>query len=188
LTAITRNVSAGLIGGYTIGEILWLLSLTREQAVDLDATPADSLAATSETHAADARTIDGSIPVIARWHDVQQAKARLNATKQELKMVELRAQGQTDKQVAETLGTSRQTVNRKWRATVQEILDELGGEYHESALSHIDLCLNCGKHPRAYLKAVTRKANHKTITTSPARSAAYCTNCITPALHKRVAA
>src|SRR5207245_2814029 len=71
---------------------------------------------------------DHDVPLIACWAEVDAAKKRIVAHKEHLALLQLRLQGYTDEEVAGLLGLGRRTVGRRWRATLMEILEALGGE------------------------------------------------------------
>jgi hypothetical protein len=138
-------------GGYTRNDVAFLLSLSHEEAIEQTFPVGSSLRKLSdETGAHGFCAEDHEVPLIARWAEVNAAKHRIIASKENIALMQLRLQGYTDEEVAGVLGLGRRTVGRRWRATLQEILEALGGEVEGTALAldHIDLCLRCGERPR----------------------------------------
>jgi hypothetical protein len=145
--------------GYSRHEIAFLLSLSHEEAIEQTHPVVSSLrklSDESEGHGFCAG--DRDVPLIARWAEVDRAKRRVAQNKESIALTQLRLQGYTDEEVAGMLGLGRRTVGRRWRATLQEILELLGGETDgvELALDHIDRCLRCGENPRARTTRRTR--------------------------------
>lgn len=177
-----------MIGSYTRGEVVWLLSLTREQAIDMDATQRDSCAGLAD----DTDLLGGTgepsqLPTIARWHDVQRAKREVVRAKEGLASLQLRAHGYSERELAKLFNRDRLALRRRWHASIEEIIERLGGVgFEEPALSHIDLCLHCGKQPRAYLGAVTIKVKGGRRTVQAARYASVCSSCLSPELSGRI--
>lgn len=173
---------------YTRGEVIWLLSLSRDDAVDLDATPPDSCShLRGSGDAAAPETDDDRLPVVARWLDVQRARGAILADKRSVASLQLYASGFSDREVANMLGQDRMAVRRKWRATVDEILEFLGGVVEpDPALSHLDLCLRCGQNVRVRLGAVKVRVRGGWRIDQPERQASVCRACLHPGLHSRI--
>ncbi len=146
-------------GGYTRGEVVYLLSLTHSDAVSEDARQPDSLARTSPEGPGAPTAHEEWDPVftVARWHDVQAARRRAlerkmtaaNADPRQLKLeliiLELRSRGWTEEEIAQRAGLAQQSVSRKARATLAEIVAELGGETtFGERTSSPPVCWTCG--------------------------------------------
>ena len=145
--------------GYSRNDVAFLLSLTHDEAVEQTFPVVSSLSKLSdETQAHGLADEDREVPLIARWAEVDRARRRVHENKANVALTQLRLQGYTDEEVAGMLGLGRRTVGRRWRATLEEILQLLGGEYDdvELALDHIDLCLRCGQEPRTRTTRRTR--------------------------------
>lgn len=173
-------------GYYTVGEVLWLISLRHSDAVAEDASPPSALG-----HLSDALNEGGSsssagpeLPVVARWQDVHAAKARVLARKgaEAMRLVELRAQGRSEEEIAKEVGLERSAVRRRVMATTRDVLDELGGESAGEvlALSHPTLCMRCGQRPRARWAAVKKRVKGGWRTVTPERQASFCAECVHP--------
>jgi hypothetical protein len=162
--------------GYTVGELVWLLALRYKDALEED-LPGSSL-----------MRADGGggrwggdptrIPTLARWSEVHAAKERVVRRRRDAIAAELLAQGYVQAEVASLLETSQQTVSRRFRATLREILDELGGpRSSEDASSRVPLCLICGRRPRARAAAVTRNTLGGVQVLRAERDVAVCDGC-----------
>jgi hypothetical protein len=166
--------------GYSLGEVLYLLSLSHEDAIDDDAGQADSCAQFTEDGHAPATAHEEWDPVmtIARWWDVRRARDRVARTKLEQEVVQLRVAGFGEHELAGLLGLSRATARRRFRASVEEILHELGGEVDQTErISIPSACLTCGDRPRARLAPVTRRHGRGRRTIRPERSSSLCEPC-----------
>lgn len=175
------------MSSYTRGEVVFLLSLSRDQAIDMDASQRDSCA--DLKHDDEGGRITGAvetIPVIARWVDVQRVKRKLIADKEALAIMQLRAGGYSERTIAELSGRDRMAVRRRWHATIDEIWQSLGGAEPDMTLSHIDLCLKCGLHPRVRLAAVKRRVRGGWKELLPERQASCCATCLDPMLSPRI--
>lgn len=114
---------------YTPGEIAWLLSLNGSPDEDDDeptgedqarALDVQSLRSTGNWGAGD----ESGLPVIARWHDVRRAQTQVVDRKAD-RLLAARLNGASEQQVADDTGLSQQTVNRKVRARLADIVAEL---------------------------------------------------------------
>lgn len=146
--------------GYTRPQIAFLLSLSHEEAIEATFPVGSSLRKLSdETDYHGFCAEDSDVPLIARWTEVDQARKRVSRNKEHIALAQMRLQGYSDEEVAARLGLSRRTVGRRWRATLQEVLELLGGESEGTvfALDHIDLCLRCGEQPRSRTTRRTRR-------------------------------
>lgn len=95
----------------------------------MDAQSADSLAHLSQddVHGSGVAIEDLDLPVIARWHDVHDAAAKIAGVKELEQIVQLQAGGLSQEEVGAELGISQPTVSRRYKATMTELLAELGG-------------------------------------------------------------
>lgn len=137
---------------YTPGEVVYLLSLTCAQARDESVRWADSCGSLSaeDLPATTSQEYD-PVLLIARWHDVRAARERVVTTKEAAAVLEQRLAGGTEREVGQALGVSDSTVHRRFRATVEEILAELGahaGPLETPAYSRTALCIACARAPR----------------------------------------
>jgi DNA-directed RNA polymerase specialized sigma24 family protein len=113
---------------YSVGEVVWLLQMSHQEAIDYDADPRDSCADLSEDpQGGGSADADPSLFVVLRWHDVHDAAKRVATKKENAHIVRLRAEGFTEEEVARVMDCDRRTLRRRFRATVAEIVAELGG-------------------------------------------------------------
>lgn len=113
---------------YTVGEVLWLLQMSRQEAIEYDAVPKDSCADLSEDpQGGGSADADPSLFVVLRWHDVHDAAKRVSIRKENAHIIRLRAVGYTEEEVSARLSLDRRTLRRRFRATLAEIVAELGG-------------------------------------------------------------
>lgn len=134
-----------MAGVYTRKEVELLLSIKEREAREAD-EGATELGV-------------GELPLVVRWHDVHTARRRVIMAKREQEMIQLRAQGYEEREIAELVGLHRSTVNRAFRASVDETLAVLGGERGVGdAVSRPSACLACGARPRARAIAVRRSS------------------------------
>jgi hypothetical protein len=160
-----------LSDGYSRGEVVYLSSLSRREAVDEDASQPDSLARTSPDGPGAPTTHEEWDPVfaIARWHDVQAARRRVvqrkmtaagadpRAIRLELVILELRVRGWTERAIAERTGLHRLTIRQRFSAGIADILAELGGELvAETVTSSPSACMRCGVRPRVRIERKRR--------------------------------
>lgn len=114
---------------YTVGEVLWLLQMTRQEAIDYDASPKDSCADLSEDpYGGGSANADPSLFVICRWHDVHDARKRVVRRKGDEFIIRLRAEGFTELEIVRLARVPQATMRRRFRATLAEIVTELGGD------------------------------------------------------------
>ena len=183
-----------LVGArYTRGEVLFLLSLSHDQALELDATPADSCSQLTGKDEpgkgkSKSKSAEVSLPVVVRWADVQRAKRQLVAHKEGLALVQLRAAGYSESELARLTGRDRLAVRRKWRVTVDEIIDQLGGPEpaDTGVTSRVSACIRCGEKPRVRLGAVKRRVRGGWKVVQEERQASVCEDCLAPEFHARM--
>lgn len=112
---------------YSVGEVLFLRSLSREEAIDCDASPPDSLARFVAGDAGAGGSSEGpALPVVARWWDVHRAAATVRRRKAGPSELELRLAGYTRAEIAEVTGESIETIRKRTHVEVDEIMAELG--------------------------------------------------------------
>lgn len=118
--ATARHVAGGG-ATYTRDGVILMLSLSREEAIERDARA--GLADGDDSRPAGE---GAALPLIARWNDVQRARAETIREKDGLAILQLRAYGMTEEDIAGLSGRHRLAVRRRWHATVDEILERLG--------------------------------------------------------------
>lgn len=162
--------------GYSTGEVVWLLSLGRQEAICDDASPRSGLASERTGVSSEGPPL----PVSVRRWDVRRARNRVVASKRDRQMLELRGAGFTETEVAAETGVSQATVNRRVRASVREIVDELGGEHDQpaEAQSRTSMCMVCAVRPRARHEAVRRRVRGGWKTLVPERQGSLCEQCL----------
>lgn len=167
-----------LPGDYTAAEIGFLLSIDEDEARLIDAGVGSQLGRLSGNGAS---SEDPGVFAIARWHDVHRARARVLARKGSDAMVlSLGLAQMPQRRIAAVMAISQPTVSRKIKATLDEILDELGGSaIASSATSRLSACFECGVRPRARVEELCRRwsrgrwRNVRTV-----RKAALCEECL----------
>lgn len=193
-----------MVDGYTRGEVAWLLSLTREEAVQQDACQSDSLAHLADEDASDSHTATHEwdpVMTIARWNDVHRARQRAIArlmlddglppatVHEELVIVTLRSWGLTEREVADLVGVDRFAARRQFGGMLARVLDELGGEKiaDEQMLARgHDACMKCGVGPR--LRSATkarRTVEGRRTTVVIERQTSLCAVCLVTAPRRR---
>jgi hypothetical protein len=172
---------------YSRGEVLWLLSITYDEALGLDAVPRDSCLTFGDVGSSTALIEDSPLLTVLRWHDVHAARRRILATKLERLVVRLRAAGFTERDIATVIATPKTTVRRHFDATLNEIIRLLGeGDSSSDPHAVTASCLTCGQHPRVRLEPVLRKRRGKWRIATPARTARVCATCLRPELRRRL--
>jgi hypothetical protein len=141
--------------------VAFLLALSHEDAIDISVAWRDSLAScTPDGPAAPTTSEDWDPPIlIARWHDVQRAKRRASIGRLRDEILRLRVAGYTEVEVAQITGLTKPTARRRFAATIDEILDELGGVAVavDGPASAVPACMSCGQAPRTRrMRAVVR--------------------------------
>jgi Homeodomain-like domain len=171
-------------GGYTRNEIAFLLSLqTHDEALEHAVKLASSLGKlANESSSAGFCPDENDVPFIAMWAEVHAAKNRIVANKEHLAITQLHLQGYSDEEIATAVGVGRVTIWRRRRATLQEILDMLGGEAEPlMPLDHIDLCLMCGQRPRArVMRRMRRWTGSRWKVKTVERPSSSCEACVAP--------
>lgn len=185
-------------GGYTLGEIAWLMSLrfVGEHSDDIDVgTFRDSLAQVTPDgeHASSSSADLDPIPAYARYAEVDRARRRVvrddvARAAQETLALELRLQGLREGEIAEILSVSTPTAHRRWHALLDAIAAELGGTVEfEEAMSVVPACLRCGANARARIPARTwRSASGRRMQVDE-RQSSLCEACLEDARLKRLA-
>lgn len=161
--------------------------MTRQDAIDHDSSWPDSVArlqASDDAGGALGSGEDGPpLPTILRWHDVQDARKRVVRGKEAMHITQLRLGGFNELELARIAGKDRLALRRRWHASIQDIMDELGAVASEpEALSDgVSPCLRCGERPRVRLAAVGLG-----VARDAERLASTCVHCLTPDLIHRV--
>lgn len=171
---------------YTRGRVAYLLSLSREDAIDEDACQPDSLARCAPGGPGSPTTHEEWDPpfAIAEWHDVHRAKDRVirrGRAAEGALALELQLRGHTAREVGELLKASHVTAWRRARGLLDLILDELGGEASTAAAqtSQVEACLKCGTRPRARLRGRYRHVRGVgKVQTRPERQVGLCEECL----------
>lgn len=148
------------LGGYTVGEVVFLLGLTEHQALSEDAVFRSCLAdITEDGHSSSTSHAEfDPVPTYARWSEVHRARLRAIPEAIDRRIVDMRARGFTEREISQRLDVSQPTVHRHFRARLRDVIAELGGVVEpEDTTSVIPMCLLCGQRPRAVLARVTRK-------------------------------
>ena len=177
------------MGSYSPTEVIWLLSLTRSDAITIDEGFRDSCLGLVAALQGAALSAEGPpVPTIARWNDVHRARTAIIDAKQAVAILQLRASGFSERELARLSDNSRLAVRRRWRTPVDEIIARLGGgDDSTPMLSHVDLCLACGEQPRIRLQPVRRRVKGGWETTQEGRMASVCLECLRPELLPRIA-
>ena len=166
---------------YSWAEVAFMLSVaTYEDALAFDTAVPSSLrhvSPDSEQRSGDAS--DEALPVVVRWVEVQQARARVKLDQHQAEVLERRLQGgETCREVEAATGINSSKVERGLKNTIRLVLDELGGEAEPTAgpLDRPTMCLRCGQLPRARLRKRRIQVAGKRITL-PERPASLCSAC-----------
>lgn len=111
---------------YTAAEVTWLLSMTRTDAIKCDSSPRDSWPdlLASGVHSGDDPNGDSGLLVVVRWNDVHIARQAVQGPI-DREVTQLRAAGYTEDEIGVIVGVSQQTVSRRFRASIEAILDRL---------------------------------------------------------------
>jgi hypothetical protein len=129
-------------GGYTRSEVAWLLGLDREEAIDFDAVPRDSLRQSEESLAGNA---EETLFAIARWHDVHAARRAITRDNVIREVMKLRANHFTEHEIAVMVGLNRSTVRRRYIATLDQLLEHLGEQVDPPRFSTVPTCIACAR-------------------------------------------
>jgi hypothetical protein len=117
---------------------------------------------------------------IARWREVVDARDRVVRAKLDARILELRLQELGARAVANEVGVSHPTVVRRLRATLDEVLAELGSSAPEASavvVSRPSMCLTCGSRARARRRSMKQKVAGRWIIT-PERQLGLCVECL----------
>lgn len=141
---------------YERGEVIWLKGLpydgpdSEPSALAADTSPPSTWASGDGGSNAEEQLL-----TVVRWHDVQQAVARVCTEKRDRMIFQLRSSGYTEEEVAERVGLTRSTTRRRFKAKLDELMFELGEVTPPpERKDHVDACLKCGARPRARLAGV----------------------------------
>lgn len=176
---------------YTRREVVELNSLTREQAIDRAVGTRDSLQGLSDSDSAlhvKRGAEDAAVPFLARWSEVRRARDEIEAAKEGMAILQLRAAGFPEAEIARLMNRDRLAVRRRQRVAIDEILAALGGEAPDVApvIANPDACLKCGQAPRVRLREVATRVRGGWRVDQPERQASVCYRCLAPDLHYRV--
>jgi hypothetical protein len=142
-------------------EVIWLLSLSKDDALEYDTSPPSLLGrVSSDEITASGVDDDSDLFVVVRWRDVQLARKAVRATPEQQQILNRRVAGETEAEIATKVGTSDTTVRRRFASTLDSIMVVLGGDVDEeqdTTESQVSACLNCGERPRARAPAVYRR-------------------------------
>lgn len=147
---------------YTLGEIAFLLPLSRQAAWECDEAIRSSLARFAEADASATSSDGPELPVLVRHADVHRAEQavaeRTERTDRERALATVRASGVELRELADAVGTSHVTVQTRTRQSFTEVLDELGGPGDSPDAPDLPtLCIKGDGQPRARVRAVYRK-------------------------------
>ncbi len=115
---------------YSRGEILYLMSISEEDAIKTDAYGADSLLrfGQGESSGSSSSSSDHELPVLVRRADVQRAQRASEPTQPgTAAILAVRGAGVTEREIAAPLGVSSVRIHQRVHRSVEEIIDELGG-------------------------------------------------------------
>lgn len=95
----------------------------------MDASSADSLAHLSEddVHGSGMSAEESDVLIVARWWDVHRAAALVTGCELLERIVKLELDGFSQDAIATMLGVPRTTLRRRFKATMDEMLEVLGG-------------------------------------------------------------
>jgi hypothetical protein len=167
--------------GYSRNEVAFLLSLSHDEAIEHASQLQSSLGKLSEEGHQSFEPEGSDVPFIARWAEVNRARERIVKHKNDLALLQLRLQDHTEKEISVLLNMNVRTAGRRWRATLLEIMEALGGEKTATImpLDHIDLCLKCGEQPRTRTTKRTRVwVNEKWRWKRTDRPSSMCAQCL----------
>lgn len=166
---------------------MWLLSITRSEALDLDATPRDSCSSLSADDGGHSASPETTLPVLLRWHDVHAARRKIAGGKMQTLVLRLRGHGYTQREIAAVFEEPKTTMRRRYDATVTEIVKFLGQVDDEDLHPTINACLICGVRPRVRLAAEFRiRKNGRKREIHPERPSTVCELCLSPVLGRMV--
>lgn len=171
-------MAAGARAGYTIDEIVWLRSIDHAHAVEDDEGVKSSWPS-GDDGTGGASAGDTPLPVVVRWREVDAAVHRVVTEKRDQEILKLRAAGETEEAVAAKVKLDQSTVNRRLRATLEEIQAALGGPpIIRQALSIVPPCIKCGERPRARAYSLRRTMRSYWQAVEPERELSHCAVCL----------
>lgn len=175
------------VGGYTMGEVVWLLSLSADDARKHDQGLGSTLAGATSTGPSSGSSDGPDLPAIVRWHDVQAARNRVVIEKRDQEIVKYRTAGMTEEEIAIKVELDQSTVNRRFRAKLREILAVLGPlETEDQVLPYPNACLSCAARPRARARSVRADENGWWEALNDERELALCAVCLPPGSRQRL--
>jgi hypothetical protein len=170
---------------YTPAEVLWLLSMDREQAIACDSGLVSQLQGMTPDGMPGAGSSGGDdrpLMVICRWHDVHGARVKVVVERLHQQVLSMRSREATDPDVAAATGLSKTTMRRRFEGALAAVVDELNAgdpAPEPRVVSGPDACLMCGTGVRARITA-SRGAG--------VRRTSVCAGCLAPELHDRLVA
>jgi hypothetical protein len=172
-----------MAGLYSEGEVAWLMSISRRDAIGFDAYPRSQVARFSpggHAHTAVDPTIS-PVPTIARWHDVRAARERVVTDHRDRILIFLRTLEFTEREVAEFFELSKSAIHQRFRARFDDILAVLGGAATPpERTSQVSACMRCGERPRVRVAARRRRVRGGWFTIAPERLGSLCWECWPP--------
>lgn len=100
----------------------------------------------------------------------------------------MRAQGHTEAEIAAAVGMSLSTTRRRFQASLNAIISELGGNPGPAPADldrGVAACMTCGQRPRARLAARRRRIKGGWKTMAPERQSSLCEICLQAKLEAR---
>lgn len=170
---------------YTPAEVLWLLSMDRDQAIACDCglvSQLQGMTPDGTPGGGSAGQDDRPLMVICRWWDVQNARTAVVIERLHQQVLDMRAREQTDPDVAAATGLSKTTMRRRFEKALASIVDELNaGDPAPEArvVAGVDACLLCGTGPRARITAARGDGTRRT---------SVCSACLDAPLRDRLVA
>lgn len=172
---------------YRPGEVLWLLSITREEAIDHDASPGCGVGNLSGDTTSHTSSLEEDRPLLAivRWWDVHTARLRVVSGQSRQDVLDARAAGLTEHATSQVTGLPVSTARRRFEQTLTLLVDELNGAHEDNAIpSCREMCMVCAQRPRC---------RTTTTATRPKggwryRQSSVCAKCLRPELADRLAA
>lgn len=108
-------------------EVIWLLSIDHETALDIDSEPGSSfpdLLSSNFSTGSTGTSDEQPLLTVLRWDDVHAGRARMAALIDE-EVLELRLEGLTQHQIAVVLERSQHSVKEAFKGTVALVLQSI---------------------------------------------------------------
>lgn len=178
-------MSAGAAGGhYTRDEVVWLLGMSRDEALEHDCSSPSFVATfAAEGLGAASAGDDEGLFRIALWWEIHNARRWvLNhglVSAPAVQVARLRAQGFTEQAAADVVGIDRNASRRYFERVVDAILDRLGGAAPQRCSPPVPTCAKCGQRPAVKSRDVRRRLHGQgLVVVKPARQLSLCAGCI----------